>query len=53
MDVPLSQSQKLVSVLPNGKLIVVEGADHRYTGEGQADKMLNAFYNFVLEQIKK
>lgn len=51
-DVPYSQSQKLVSVLPNAELVTVHGADHRYTGEGQADEMLNAFYNFILENIK-
>jgi len=52
-DVPYFQSQKLVSILSNANLITIEGADHRYTGEGQADKILNAFYNFVMEQIKK
>jgi len=51
-DVPYSQSQKLASILSNAKLITIEGADHRYTGEGQADKMLNVFYDFILEQAQ-
>ena len=51
-DVPYSQSQKLVSVLPNATLVTVKGADHRYTGDGQAEQMLSSFYNFILEQIK-
>ena len=52
-DVPYSQSQKLVSILSNAKLITVKGADHRYTGDGQAEEMLNAFYNFILEQVNE
>lgn len=51
-DVPYSQSQKLISILPNAKLYTVKGADHRYTGEGQADEMLKAFYDFILVNTK-
>ncbi|MGA2910349.1 MAG: alpha/beta fold hydrolase [Candidatus Microgenomates bacterium] len=45
-DVPLSQSKKLMNFLPNGKLITIEGADHRYTNETHATKMLKIFYDF-------
>lgn len=51
-DVPYSQSQKLVSIISNAKLVTIKGADHRYTGEGQAKQMLVAFYKFVLEQTQ-
>lgn len=50
-DVPYSQSVKLVSLLPNAKLVTIDGADHRYTGEGQAEEMLSAFYEFIIKQI--
>lgn len=49
-DVPYSQSQKLVSLLPSANLVTIKGADHRYTTENHAQQMLTAFYDFVLEQ---
>lgn len=51
-DVPHAQSQKLVSILPNAKLITVKGANHRYTEGNHADQMLNTFFDFVLKQVK-
>jgi dipeptidyl aminopeptidase/acylaminoacyl peptidase len=51
-DVPYSQSQKLVSILPNAQLITIMGANHRYTEADHAEQMLNAFYGFILRQTK-
>lgn len=47
-DVPYSQSQKLVTVLPNARLVTVDGANHRYTEGNHAEQMLKAIYDFVL-----
>lgn len=49
-DVPHSQSEKLASTLPNAKLVTIVGADHRYTEGNHAEQMLNAIYNFVLNE---
>lgn len=51
-DVPYSQSQKLVSILPNAKFVTIKGADHRYTESNHAEQMLQVFCNFVLEQTR-
>lgn len=48
-DVPHTQSQKLVSILPNAELITIKGANHRYTEGDHAEQMLKAFYDFVLK----
>jgi len=50
-EVPCSQSEKLVSFLSHAKLMVVKGADHRYSDERHAQKMRQAFFEFTLEQF--
>lgn len=52
-DVPFAQSQKLIICLANGKLHVVLGADHRYTDEGHAKEMRDAFFNFIVENSRQ
>jgi len=47
--VPYSQSEKLVTCLPNAKLITVSGSDHQYDDEIHAQQMQDAFFNFIIE----
>lgn len=52
-DVPYSQSIKLAKCLPNSELVIIEGADHRYTNEIYAQQMLNASFGFIVKQCTK
>lgn len=51
-DVPHTQSKKLVSILPNAKLVTIKGANHRYTEGDHGEQMLNTFFDFILKQSK-
>lgn len=46
-DVPHSQSKKLVSYLPNAKLITIKNANHRYTNKIHAKQMLKTIFDFI------
>lgn len=52
IDVPHSQSEKLVKYLSNAKLMTIKDANHRYTNEAHAQEMLDALYDFVISQVK-
>lgn len=49
--VPVSQSIKISQLLPHCKLVLIKGADHRYTGKGELDQVVHAFNNFILEHV--
>ena len=50
-SVPYAQSVKLVSLLQNGVLITVHGANHRYTNPEHAKQMIQAISNFVKRYV--
>ncbi|MBI3577523.1 alpha/beta hydrolase [Candidatus Gottesmanbacteria bacterium] len=51
IDVPISQSQKLVKQFANGKLEVIHGADHRYSNPAHAEKMRKLLSDFMLKYL--
>jgi uncharacterized protein len=48
-DVPYTQSQKLITFLPNANLVTIQGANHRYAEGDHAEQMLKAIFDFVIE----
>lgn len=50
--VPVEESVKLSRLIPNCELILVKGADHRYQGPGEMDRLVNNLYSFVLKNLK-
>ena len=48
-SVPMSQSQKLAKIIPNAKLVLVEGADHRYTEETKFRKMVKLSADYIIQ----
>lgn len=45
---PLQDSELCASLVPNSRLILVEGADHNFTGEAAGQAMARHVVNFVL-----
>lgn len=50
-DVPVTQSIKLSKLIPNCKLVVINGANHRYTEGDHAEQMLKALSEFIVSEI--
>lgn len=51
--VPVSQSIKTFKIIPNCKLVLIKGADHRYTEGDQAEQMLKAFSEFIVYESNR
>lgn len=51
--VPVSQSIKTSKIIPNCKLVLIKGADHRYTEGDQAEQMLRAFSEFIVYESNR
>ena len=47
--VPFSQSEKLVKIIPNAKLITVEGASHRYEGSEKFNQMTKLITDSIIK----
>jgi uncharacterized protein len=50
--VPYEQATKLESLLPNGNLHTIKGADHRYTRPEHFAEMTKVFVKFLVEQAE-
>lgn len=50
--VPVDQSIKTSKLIPNCKIVLVKGADHRYTEGNHADQMLKAISEFIIAETK-
>jgi uncharacterized protein len=50
-DVPITQSQKLVTLIPHCELKVIHGSDHRYTQPEHAKQMLTEITEFIQDHI--
>jgi alpha/beta superfamily hydrolase len=48
-DVPITQSQKLVTLIPHCQLKVIHGSDHKYTQETHAQEMVKAITDFIVQ----
>jgi esterase/lipase len=51
-SVPVNQSLKLSKIIPDSKLVIVKGSDHRYTNESHAQEMLKSFADFIIGEVK-
>ncbi len=51
--VPLEQSIRCASLLENGRLEVIEGADHTYTQPRHFEKMLSLIADFIIDKFLK
>lgn len=51
--VPVSQSIIASKIIPNCKLVLVKGANHRYTEGDHAEQMLKGFYDFIITEANK
>lgn len=47
--VPVSQSQKLVKIIPDAKLVLVKGADHRYTDKDKFEEMVKLISDYIIQ----
>lgn len=47
--VPVSQSQKLVKILPNAKLVLIEGSDHRYKKDADFKQMIKLISDYIIQ----
>jgi alpha-beta hydrolase superfamily lysophospholipase len=45
--VPVYQSKKLASLIPNATLKLIEGADHHYSNPKDFEKVVNDITNFL------
>jgi hypothetical protein len=48
-SVPVEQSVKISGILQNGKLEIIKGANHHYSGPGHFDKMIKIISNFIIK----
>ena len=51
-SVKVEQSKKTVQTIPNCKLEIIEGADHRYTTPEHFEKMLALISDFIIEKSR-
>ena len=51
-EVPVEQSIKLAKIIPNCKLEIISGADHKCSGPEHFPKMLNLISDFIIEKAK-
>ena len=49
-SVPVEQAVKISKILQNGKLELVEGANHHYSGLGHFDKMIKIISDFIIKE---
>jgi dipeptidyl aminopeptidase/acylaminoacyl peptidase len=49
--VPVNQSRRMASVLPRGRLVIVPGADHRYSREKDFEIMLERISGFLIRHL--
>lgn len=47
-NVPLSNSEQLVSILPNAKLVAIKGADHSYRTREHEDAVIKTTMDFLV-----
>ena len=50
--VPIEQSIKASKILPKGRLEIIEGANHHYSGEGHFDLMISLISGFIIDHSK-
>lgn len=50
-SVPVEQSMKTAKLIPNCKLILIKGANHRYTEGDHAEQMLKAMQDFIMKNV--
>jgi len=50
-DVPIEQSKKAVTVMPDCQLEILPGADHRFSKEEDFERMLELLVNFVSKHL--
>ncbi|MFQ5834453.1 MAG: alpha/beta hydrolase family protein [bacterium] len=48
-SVPIEQSKKIVDLIENSKLEIIESADHRYSKPEDFEKMLDLISKFIME----
>lgn len=51
--VPESQSIKMSTLISQCELVIVKGANHRYTEGDHAEQMLKALSDFIISESKK
>jgi uncharacterized protein len=51
ITVPIEQSKKTASLIPDCKLEIIENADHFFKGLGEFEKVTNFITNFILENL--
>lgn len=51
-SVSISQSRKLVTLIPNARLVEIPDCGHLFNGPGQWEKTLNLIIDFIIEQSK-
>ena len=47
--VPVSQSIKTSKLIPHCKLVLINGADHRYTDEKHLEQLLKTVSEFIID----
>lgn len=50
-SVPIEQSIKISKLIPNCKLVIIKGADHKYTKEEHSQQMNNAISEFIINHL--
>ncbi len=50
-SVPVEQSKKISKLIPNCKLVLIHGANHRYTEGDHAEQMLKAMEDFIMNNV--
>ncbi len=51
-SVPVEQSIKTTKLIPNCRLVLIKGADHRYTNEKHFQRMLKSISDFIIKRSK-
>jgi len=51
-SVPIESSKELIKHIKNSRLVVIEGADHRYSKKEDFDRMVEETANFFIENLK-
>jgi dipeptidyl aminopeptidase/acylaminoacyl peptidase len=51
-SVPVSQSIKISKLIPDCRLVLIKGANHRYTERSHTQQMLKAISDFIIENSK-
>lgn len=50
-SVPVEQSIKISKLIPNCKLVLIKGANHRYTKQEHAERMRKVISDFIINNI--